>query len=298
MLYFPIHNMEKLIRLGFMSQSLPSNDDAAALLAWYVAMGVDEAHTQDPVDRFSYEPEPQKTASQLGDNPQKIQIKSTDNNPKTPPKPIAAMAASSADFDAALKSAHELANNCKTLSELKTALENFDGCSLKQTATHTVFSDGIEGAPLMVISAASGADEDRTGIAFQGISGQLLDKMIAAIGYSRETNAYLTHIVPWRPLGNRNPDGPSLDLCRPFMMKHIELAKPKAILLLGNAAAKCISTNEEIIARMRGKWLTLPVNGLEIAAMPTYHPDYLLKHPRYKKDSWQDLLALKEVLKA
>lgn len=278
-----------------MPHSLPSHNDPAALLAWYVAMGVSEAHGDEPVNRFIDADRTSNTA--IADtNTDSVQLSS--NSVKSSPKPVSVQPTASADFSQSLKQAESIAAQCKTLAELKEALTNFEGCTLKRTATHTVFSAGTEGAPLMVISAAPGADEDRTGLAFQGSGGQLLDKMIAAISHSRETNAYLAHIVPWRPLGNRNPDTQSLDLCRPFMMKHIELAKPKAILLLGNAAARSISANDEVIARMRGKWQTLSIKGHDIAAMPTYHPDYLLKHPRYKRDSWQDLLALNETLKA
>ncbi len=278
-----------------MPHSLPSNNDPAALLAWYVAMGVSEAHGDEPVNRFTAV---DVTSSAPASNTNINAAQTPSTSLKDPPKPVSAQPTTSADFSQSLKQAETIAAQCKTLVELKEALTNFEGCTLKRTATHTVFSAGIENAPLMVISAAPGADEDRTGLAFQGSGGQLLDKMMAAIGHSRDTDAYLAHIVPWRPLGNRNPDGQSLDLCRPFMMKHIELAKPKAILLLGNAAARSISANDEVIARMRGKWQIIPSDGHDIAAMPTYHPDYLLKHPRYKRDSWQDLLTLNETLKA
>ena len=278
-----------------MPHSLPSNTDPATLLAWYVAMGVSEAHGDEPVNRFS-DVDVSSTIPTSNTNIDSVQA--APNSPKDSPKPVSAQPATSADFSQTLKQAEATAAQCKTLVELKEALTSFEGCTLKRTATHTVFSAGVESAPLMVISAAPGADEDRTGLAFQGDGGQLLDKMMAAIGHSRDTNAYLAHIVPWRPLGNRNPDGQSLDLCHPFMMKHIELAKPKAILLLGNAAARSISANDEVIARMRGKWQTVSIDGHDIAAMPTYHPDYLLKHPRYKRDSWQDLLTLNETLKA
>jgi uracil-DNA glycosylase len=295
MLYFLVTIIKNIHWVRFMSQSLSSHNDPAALLAWYVAMGVSEAQGDEPVDRFTPEnsgitaPAPQ-TAIETKQTSPTVQ--------KVTPKPVSAQAASSADFRDLLKKAENIAAQCRNLAELKSALETFDGCALKRTATNTVFSSGIVEAELMVISAAPGADEDRTGLAFQGISGQLLDKMIAAIGYTRETNTYLAHIVPWRPLGNRNPDSQSLALCRPFMMKHIELAKPKVLLLLGNAAACTISSSDELIARMRGKWQMVTIDGHEIAAMPTYHPDYLLKHPRYKRDSWQDLLALKQTLKA
>lgn len=271
-----------------MPHSLSSHDDPAALLAWYVAMGVDEAHGDEPINRFTQ-----------SSNPESAQAKPPPQNTnKVMPKPVPAQPAAQASYETALEKAIETAGSCKTINDLKHALETFEGCSLKNTATHTVIADGIEGAPLMVISAAPSADEDRTGIAFQGVGGQLLDKMIAAIGYSRETNAYLAHIVPWRPLGNRNPDQQSLILCMPFIKKHIELAQPKAILMLGNATAQNLTSSDVMIARLRGKWQTLSLNGHEIAAMPTYHPEYLLKHPRYKKDSWQDLLALKEKLES
>ena len=282
-----------------MSQSSPLHTDPAALLAWYAAMGVDEAHYDEPVNRFLVgEINPETIAGKVAAQAPNQQKQPTPPAIKAQPKPVSAQAAGAQDFEEALKEAEKLASECKSFTDLRKALANFEGCGLKRTATNTVFASGMEGAPLMVISAAPGADEDRTGLAFQGITGELLDKMIGAIGFDREQSAYLAHIVPWRPLGNRNPDQLSLAICRPFMMKHIELAKPKAILMLGNAAARSLSVSEELIARMRGKWQMLDINGHECAAMPTYHPDYLLKHPRYKRDSWQDLLALKEKLKA
>ncbi|MGH6990397.1 MAG: uracil-DNA glycosylase, partial [Stellaceae bacterium] len=166
--------------------------------------------------------------------------------------------------------------------------------ALKRTATHTVFSDGVAGAPLMIIGEAPGADEDRIGRPFVGRSGQLLDRMLATIGLSRATNTYITNILFWRPPGNRKPTGDEIAACLPFVWRHIALARPRLVMLSGGTATAALLDRREGITRLRGRWFDLEVPGLAapVPALATYHPSFLLRSPARKGEAWRDLLAL------
>ncbi|MCW5774326.1 MAG: uracil-DNA glycosylase, partial [Rhodospirillaceae bacterium] len=205
---------------------------------------------------------------------------------------------------AALGAARAAAAAAATLEELRAAVEAFDGCALKETATHTVFADGTPrdeaGAPsAMFIGEAPGADEDRLGRPFVGVSGQLLDRMIATIGLSRSVNAYITNILFWRPPGNREPSSEEIALCLPFVMRHVELVQPRVLVFLGGPSAKTLLGRSEGITRLRGKWHAFRTPGMEergepgFAAMAMFHPAYLLRTPQAKRDAWRDLLAVK-----
>jgi DNA polymerase len=255
------------------------------LLAWQVAMGADEAIDASPRDRFAAPPRP---ARPLPTAPIALT-----------PNPAATMAAPAiAAQSAILASARELADSAGDLAALRAAVEGFAGCSLKRTATHTVFADGNPEAPLMLIGEAPGGDEDRIGRPFVGRSGQLLDRMLAAIGIERASGAYITNILFWRPPGNRKPTGEETALCLPFVWRHIALIRPKIVVLCGGTAASALLGRQEGITRLRGKWLDLPVPGLTqpIPAMPVYHPSYLLRSPDHKVESWRDLLSIQSKL--
>ncbi|MBN2779670.1 MAG: uracil-DNA glycosylase [Alphaproteobacteria bacterium] len=177
----------------------------------------------------------------------------------------------------------------ESLDDIKQALETFDKCGLKKYAKHTIVGEGITDQPLvMCIGEAPEADEDRLGRPFVGEAGQLLDKMLAAIGLSRETNTYVTNVIPWRPPGNRPPTEEEIALCKPFLMRQIELIKPKFILLLGGAPAHALTERTDGITRLRGGWLSV----CDIPSLPTFHPSYLLRTPVKKKEAWADLLSL------
>jgi uracil-DNA glycosylase family 4 len=201
--------------------------------------------------------------------------------------------------ETALGAARAVAVAAPTLADLRAAVEAFDGCALKETATHTVFADGAEHASAMFIGEAPGADEDRIGRPFVGVSGQLLDRMIAAIGLSRLINAYITNILFWRPPGNREPSSEEIALCLPFVMRHIELVRPKVLVFLGGPSAKTLLGRAEGITRLRGKWQEFRTQGMlergepPIAAMAMFHPAYLLRTPGAKREAWRDLMALK-----
>jgi DNA polymerase len=184
------------------------------------------------------------------------------------------------------------------LTELKTAVENYNGCALKSFATRTVFADGVPDAKVMVIGEAPGEDEDRQGLPFVGVSGKLLDRMLAAVDLDRARNVYITNVVFWRPPGNRKPTGEEIALCLPFVQRHIELLDPSLLLLVGGPAASTILANAQGITKLRGRWFEYESPGLSrpIPTMATFHPAYLLRSPNQKRLAWRDLLAFKQRL--
>ncbi|HUO94372.1 MAG TPA: uracil-DNA glycosylase [Rhizomicrobium sp.] len=182
----------------------------------------------------------------------------------------------------------EIAARAQTLAELKAALERYDGCLLKKHATNTVFADGTPEHGIMLIGEAPGHDEDRMGLPFVGRAGKLLDKMLAAINLDR-SKVYIVNVLPWRPPDNRNPEPVEVAKCIPFLRRHIELAKPKILILLGAVSARHVLGQTDGIMRLRGRWLEYHVAGQMIPVMPTLHPAYLLRRPIDKKLAWRDL---------
>jgi DNA polymerase len=183
----------------------------------------------------------------------------------------------------------------KTIEELRTALLAFDGCPLKHTAMNLVFADGNPKAPIMMVGEAPGEDEDRQGKPFVGVSGQLLDRMLAPVGLDRN-KVYISNVIFWRPPGNRSPTDSEIAACLPFVERHIALVKPKVLVLLGGVAAKTILRTKEGITRTRGRWVEYkPVDsapGEVIPCLPIYHPAYLLRQPAAKRQAWNDILLL------
>lgn len=192
---------------------------------------------------------------------------------------------------------HALAAGAETLEALRGAVAAFDECALKRTATNLVFADGNPEAPIMFVGEAPGAEEDMRGLPFVGKAGQLLDRMLAAIGLSRET-AYITNILFWRPPGNRQPTSSEIAACLPFVERHIELVSPEILVLLGGTAAKTLLARSDGIMRLRGRWFEYSTPGLArpVPAMATFHPAYLLRSPGQKRAAWQDMLAIRDRL--
>jgi DNA polymerase len=179
------------------------------------------------------------------------------------------------------------------MAALRAAVEAFDGCALRKSARSTVFTDGVEGAPVMVIGEGPGADEDAKGLPFVGRAGKLLDAMLATIGLSRRDNVLITNVLFWRPPANRTPNPEELAMCRPFVERAIALTQPKLLLLTGGVAGQTLLRKTDGVTRLRGKrflyeneQLTTPVN-----AMVMLHPAYLLRQPQDKRLAWADLLA-------
>lgn len=272
-----------------MHDSLPESNDPKTLLKWYISMGVDEAILSSPQDRFALSESALANKDSIKKPSESNSLKPTQTQPKAP-QPITAR---TIEAIATTEDAKKIAANCNTLDTLKKALENFDGCSLKQRASHTVFADGIEGAPVMVIGDAPNAESDKQGKAFLGADGALLDKMLAAINLSREENVYITNLVPWRPLGNSRPDDATVALCLPFLLRHIALAQPKYIFVMGGLVQNALFQDERNISKVRGTWQSLEIEGAHFPVLTTYQPMYLLQQPRFKADAWSDLLSLK-----
>ncbi len=260
--------------------------DDVALLRFYVEAGADEAIADQPVNRLAAKP---PAATNI-----RTQAQKTPAQPRIDRRSELVLGSP----DAAEATAREQAAACQTLDALKQAVAAFEGCALRDTATNLVFADGNPEADLMLVGEGPGAEEDRQGLPFVGPSGRLLDRMLAAIGRDR-SNAYITNIVPWRPPGNRNPSADETTACLPFTSRHIALVRPKVLVLLGTTAAKTLLGTTQGITRLRGRWHDYSTGRDDndgqnaIAAMPTYHPAYLLRQPAQKQQAWQDFIAIK-----
>lgn len=208
------------------------------------------------------------------------------------PGPGAAPAVPTAET---IRSASDLARSCATLDDLRERLAAFDGCNLRLTAKSLVFGEGNPEARVMLVGEAPGRDEDQIGRPFVGRSGALLDRMLAAIGQERGS-VYLANVVPWRPPGDRTPTPQEVELCKPFVLRQIELVRPQVLIFLGVATAKTLIGTTESIRRLRGRWIPWTHEGREMQCLATYHPDFLLRNPNEKRSAWSDFLALRQVL--
>ena len=258
----------------------------ADLLRFYAEAGVDEALSEEPADRFA-----EPAAADRRTQPPPPERKPPAAAEPPAPRPVAPSV--SVPDEAQAARARELAREAKTLDELREILAGFDGCNLKLTAKQLVFSDGNPQADLMLVGEAPGGEEDRAGLPFVGRSGRLLDRILAAIGIQRASGAYIANVVPWRPPGNRTPTPLETEICRPFIERQIELANPKVLMTLGGPSAKTLLHAAEGVLRLRGKWkVHRTASGVEIPAMPTLHPAYLLRNPAHKKLAWRDFLEV------
>ena len=273
--------------------------NSVELLRFYVEAGVDEAIGPSPVDRTRVMARAASQSTPSGPQPgvrsgAQIGALAGAQSPSatSPPFPLASR-------NEIVKSARMLAAEATTLADLKRALERFEGCALRLTATNTVFGDGNPQAPVMFVGEAPGAEEDRQGLPFVGVSGKLLDRMLAAIGLDRDS-AYITNVLPWRPPGNRSPTAAEIASCLPFVERHIELVAPEILVMVGGIAAKALLGKTEGIMKLRGRWFNFETAGMvrPIPATATFHPAYLLRSPAQKRESWRDFLEIKERLSA
>lgn len=243
---------------------------ALELLKWQIELGADEAIGDAPVDRFALDEKVPTAAAS---------------------KPAAPAQQAVAETVDVVSEAERAAAAADTVGALRAALESFEHCALKRGARNLVFCDGQAGAPVMIVGEAPGRDEDREGRPFVGRAGQLLDRMLAAIEMGRDrpdAPVYITNVVPWRPPQNRDPSSDEIAMMRPFILRHIELAKPQAVVIMGNISAQAL-LGKRGITRLRGNWTD--VGG--VAALPMFHPAYLLRSPDKKREAWADLLSLK-----
>ena len=253
--------------------------DAAEALRWLSEMGADEIIGEDPVNRLAA--------------------------PAAKPAPAAAAARAAPAPAAApvVVAPGQSAMQFNSLQEIEAALAGFDACPLKKTATSLCYADGNPQARVMLIGEAPGRDEDIQGKPFVGRSGQLLDRMLAAVGLSRaaqdrESAVFITNVIFWRPPGNRTPTDAETQMCLPFLLRTIELQKPDVIVCLGATPAQRLTARTDGILKLRGKWVTANVSGRNIPLLPTLHPAYLLRQPAQKRLAWRDMLSLRQMLDA
>ena len=243
-----------------------------ALLEWQIELGATEAICDAPVDRYD--------------------VPAVVEKPKV--AAVAAPAFMTPGKIDAVAVASQAAAAAQTLDELRAAMDRFDLCDLKKGARNLVFSDGIPGARVMIIGEAPGRDEDLAGKPFVGKAGQLLDKMLAAIDMGRdrtEAPVYITNVMPWRPPQNRDPKPDEIAMMQPFLLRHIALAKPEVLVIVGNWSCQAL-LGKRGITRLRGRW----TEAAGLPALPMFHPAYLLRSPEFKREAWADLLSLKKRL--
>jgi uracil-DNA glycosylase family 4 len=258
---------------------------AESLLAFWAEGGVDAMLLDEAVDRieagrFTPPPAPASTLTRAA----------ATVSPLRSPVPRA-------DVGDAVAQARELAAAARDLDQLAAAIAAFEGCPLRnEGATRAVFARGAADAEVVVIGEGPGADEDRQGQPFVGRAGKLLDRMLVAAGISER--AFITNTVFWRPPGNRTPTAAEQMVCAPFVERALALVKPKMLLLVGGASAKAMLQKDEGILSLRGRWFEWRSEdgAMELPAMPTLHPAFLLRQPAAKKRAWADLVTLTERL--
>ena len=271
-----------------MTASYVKHVELAAALRWQMEMGVDTALVDSPVPQAYLQ-----TTPSTGGSLQQSQSPTVSS--------LSAPVAPSQNISSVVASAHTSSPDLvavKTLDGLRQAVSNFDGCALKKTASNLVFADGNPEAKIMIIGEAPGGDEDRMGLPFVGAAGQLLDKMLAAIGFDRQ-HVYITNILPWRPPGNRTPSAEEVNLLWPFLRRHIQLKAPQVIFALGGSSTKLLLNTKTGILKLRGKVQEIDFGdkgqSRVIPVLPSLHPAYLLRAPKMKQQAFHDLLALKSM---
>lgn len=250
---------------------------ARAYLAWQAELGATDAICDAPINRYDLPDKLAKPAAvSPASSPPAIDLPQAD--------PVA--------------EAQAMAQAAQDLEALKAALAAYEHCELKRGARNLVFSDGRPGARVMIVGEAPGRDEDREGLPFVGEAGQMLNRMFAAIGMGRAVPdpakaLYITNILPWRPPQNRDPSAEERAMMRPFVLRHIELADPDILILMGRISASTLLERDVRITKERGEWQSV----LGRPTIPMLHPAYLLRTPAAKREAWADLLSLQAKLR-
>ncbi len=253
-----------------------------AALEWQLEMGATEAITDKPIDRYALDPKPAPE-------------KQAPEQRAATAKPVVPDIPKIAEVDV-VAVAQAAANGAADLTALAAAQSAYEHCELKKGARNFVFSDGVPGSRVMIVGEAPGRNEDLEGKPFVGQAGQLLDKMFAAIDMGRDRDAeqaiYIANVLPWRPPSNRTPDATEIAMMLPFIQRHIALANPDVLVLMGNTPCQAL-LGRAGITRLRGQWQDV----LGRPTLPMFHPAYLLRQPAAKREAWADLLDLKAKLK-
>lgn len=270
----PLRNREPVVMTPLAEETASPRQ----ILEFLLAAGVDLPLGDEPVNRLAPPPAPVLPVRDIAEE-----------RPQITAAPVLAAP------EEAAATARERAGAAQDLDALRAALEGFDGCALKKTASRLVFADGSPDARVMIIGEAPGRDEDEIGRPFVGRAGQLLDKMLAAIGLDRSA-VYIANTVPWRPPGNRTPTPQEIAVCLPFILRQIELVAPDILVTMGAPSSQTLLNQKDGILRLRGRWLAFQSGGRTLPAIPMLHPAYLLRSPAQKNLAWRDLRALKAKL--
>jgi DNA polymerase len=259
---------------------------ARDILTFHVENGADAVIGEVPVDRFA-----DPIEAPLADPVSRPVSRPSAGIPaRTPPAAAAPPAP-----EEAVMAARAAARKAASLEELRAILDRFEGCALRATAKQLVFADGNPKARLMFVGEAPGREEDLEGLPFVGPSGQLLNRMLAAIRLDR-TQVYIANIIPWRPPGNRDPSTHETQICLPFIQRQVELVDPDVMVCLGKPSSIALLGVTDGIRKTRGRWMTYNTGSRDIRAMPMFHPAYLLRSPLEKRLAWRDMLAVKKAL--
>ncbi|PRY93605.1 DNA polymerase [Hasllibacter halocynthiae] len=274
---------------------------ARALLEWQAEMGVTDAIGEEAVDRYALEAAPPPAAK-----PTPVPGPEGDAKPAPaapPASPVSPASRTAPALDLGLPAdpvaeAEAAAGAAGDLAALRAAIEAFPHIRHREGARRIVFSGGTPGAPLMIVGEAPGRDEDVEGEPFVGVSGQLLDRMLGAIGRDRrdpgaDRGVYLTNVQHYRPPGNATPEPEEVAMLAPFLRRHIALAAPRIVVAMGNTPLRAL-TGQAGITRRRGTW----IEDGPVPVMPTFHPAYLLRRPEGKAGAWADLQAIRDRLAA
>ncbi|MEO1657038.1 MAG: uracil-DNA glycosylase [Pseudomonadota bacterium] len=265
-----------------------TGEQAHAILRFYDEAGVTTVEADAPGGLAAWQETPERAAP-------------TAPAPQAPPKKRTAKKGAAIPADEAISEAERIAAGCQDLGALIEAIASFEGCPLREGAKGPVIYDGVLNAPVLVMGEAPGKEEDRLGKPFVGRSGHLLDRMLAAIDFSRapsegQTPVCISNAIYWRPPGNRNPSKAEVATCLPFMRRFIELSQPKVVILTGNVPTQSLFPDAPGITRSRGTFRDIIAEGRKIPALPMFHPAFLLRQPQQKRLAWRDLLAVKSKL--
>ncbi|MET3599269.1 uracil-DNA glycosylase [Martelella mangrovi] len=269
--------------------------EAAALLHFYADAGVDVLVEDAPVD-LTVRTETRAAASQSPQprpaEPRQKTPAAASAAPQAAPAPRPPVGTTTIPDDKAVSDAQFAAESARSLGELKTVLEGFSGCNLKHNARSTITLEAMPDTGILAVCGFPTGDDDRNGAPLAGRAGGLFERMLAAIGLTRETVA-VTTALPWRTPGDRSPTHSEMDICRPFLERQIALAEPRILLVLGNFACRMMIDSNKTVFDLRGKWHTREINGHAVEVLVTFSPTELLAAPANKKPAWQDLLSFK-----
>ena len=184
-------------------------------------------------------------------------------------------------------------DKAESLEKLKKSISSIKNCELKNNSTNNVFSDGNPKSKIMLIGEGPGSNEDQEGLPFVGQAGALLDKMLASIQLDRK-NVYITNVVNYRPPENRSPTDEEIRRYVPYLKKHIEIIQPKIIVLLGSTAMNALMESDEVISKVRGKWIDKQIGKCKTSIIVTFHPAFLMRQSTQKKLAWIDLKMIRD----